>query len=426
MIHKVSDHLFKYSRLANFALTLLLTGAIGVTRVSYADDEFEKGFGSAGGLTAEDKSFTESDRTKLGGRLWTELQHYQFNSTALPSYLSFPNTLWLYIDSTLKNDLRVYGKIRSTVDPTISAGAVSPLTGTALSSSQTDLEELKLIFNVKKSVFFTVGKQKIKWGSGKLWNPTDFLNTERRNLLYADDRRLGVSLLKAHVPLGAANFYLIERFDSATQVDKLQHALRAEIPMGPTELCLSASAASNMKPIYGADFSAAVWDFDLYGEVSYTGGSSQVFFSATGAATNPNRALLNWATGVSYDLKYSDTDTLTLGLEYFSNDAGYSSTSDYLYVFAGGGYVPFNLGTRYGAFTAYLPKPGSWEKLSFTLSNIMNLSDQSVVTKFNTAITALDDLTIDLGFSAHYGNSSGEFRYGNQLWDASLRFLVDF
>ncbi len=389
-------------------------------------DEFDKGFSAEKGLTQDEKDAMESERLKVGGRLWSEFQHFQLNSTALPSYFFNPNTVWVYLDSRLRNDIRTYFKLRAIYDPTVTQGGTSPLTGLAMQQTRTDLEELKLMFNLKKTAFFTIGKQKIKWGSGRLWNPTDFLNIERRDLLFSEDRRLGVALIKTHIPIKDSNFYLIQRIDNSFQVDKIQHAVRAEIPIGPAEIIASASFASTSKPLYGLDVSSAIWDFDVYGEVSYTGGSSLSFYSATGRYTDPNRPVTQAVGGISYDFKYSDSDAMTFALEYFYNDAGYTSTSDYASVFAYGGYQPFVLGNRYGSFLVNLQSPGSLEKWGFMLSNIANLMDMSAITKLNIGYTGLGDLRVDLGLTAHYGNSNGEFKFGNQLWDASLRFLVDF
>ncbi|MBY0470404.1 hypothetical protein K2X30_04485 [bacterium] len=397
-------------RVSSFFILLLATVASAEEfPFKSGDAEFEKGFGDKKGLTQADKDFVEADRLKIGGTLWNEATFAQVGTgTAANGYFFNPNSLWVYFDARLKGDVRGVMKFKTIFDPTLTDGATNPLTGSTSRRTQTDLEELKILFSANKKVFFTIGKQKIKWGAGKFWNPTDFLNSDRRNFLYSTDLRSGISQVKTHVPLGASNLYMIQGLDQADKIDKVRHSLRAEVPLGGKgEISASTSFKKESHPRYGIDVSSAVGDFDVYGEAAYVGTSS-------------------WVLGVSYDAVYAESDTITFGLEYFENGAGYSSTSDYTAVFTSGAYQPFYLSRRYGMFMVYLPKPGNWNHTTFTIFNLLNLSDYSALTRVEALFTAMDDLSINVAVGAHYGNGDGEFKIGGQNLDASVRLMLDF
>lgn len=383
-----------------------------------SEKEFQEGFGAEGGISQLDKADADKDRLKIGGELWTQLQYFGLQGQAgRKGYLFNPNTLYLYFDSRLREDTRAYVRLMSVYDPTASNGGVSPFTGQALKETQVGIEEMKLLFNIDKTVFFTIGKQKIRWGSGKFWNPTDFLNSSRRNLLYNEDRRLGVNLIKTHLPLGSANLYLVNRIEGTTDPGLVHHALRAEMPIGTAELSATGSVQRGQSPVLGMDLSSALWELDAHMEVSHVTENS---------ADGSGRPLTHVTTGISYDYKYSDQDMLSVSLEYFRNDGGLTETSGYVRVLLAGGYQPYFLARDYGMLMLYLPTPGRWEHVSFTLFNIMNFSDRSAASKFMATLTHIQNLNVDLGLTGHYGNPDGELKLGGQWMDADVRLRVAF
>src|SRR2546430_1200152 len=77
-------------------------------------------------------------------------------------------------------------------------------------------------------------RQKMKGGTGHLWNPTDALNAQRRDPLQPFDLRPGVNALKLHIPVEKYgwNFYLyglLDTPDPANVIGKLGAAARAGI-----------------------------------------------------------------------------------------------------------------------------------------------------------------------------------------------------
>jgi hypothetical protein len=374
-------------------------------------EEFEKGFGETKGISEAEKSGADDDRLKIGGRLASDL--YILGSGSRDQ-LSNPNTLWIYLDARLRHGIRAYVKARGVVEGTGTPAANEEIGSQAIPASNSDVEEMKLFFNASGKAFFTLGKQQVRWGSGKFWNPTDVLNATPRDFLYSDDRRSGVSLLKTHVPYGAANFYLVQSFRGATRTSELGHAARVEIPILISELALTAAKLPQQSGVFGADLSAGLGDFDVHGELAWSD-----------AAGRPS-GHTSWVAGASYELPYLDNDVLGFTLEYFRNADGVTSTAAYLPALATGAYVPFRLARDYALFMIYAPTPGNWNHTSLSLFNVFNLTDGSWLTKLSVGFTLMQDLALDMGVSGHFGNKAGELRLGDQKYDLNARVKVDF
>jgi hypothetical protein len=373
----------------------------GASSPPSASDEFEKGFGASSGISESEKSSADEDRLKIGGNL--QLDAYGIAANDEQYFLGL-NTLRIYLDARLRNDIRAYVAARGVVE---SSGPV-PAAGAPIPASKSEVEEMKLFFNANKKVFFTAGKQKIKWGSGKFWNPTDFVNARPRDVLYSDDLRSGLNLLKTHVPVGAANLYLVNRFEDARRLDEIGTALRAEIPVGSSEFAISVASIDGRES-GGLDVSAAAGPIDVHGEFALIG-TSEDFVE-------------RWVAGASYEASVFDNDLFGISLEYYRNGLGQSGKASWAFVTD---YEAFNFAREYAMLMLYLPTPGSWNHTSFTLFNLFNLSDGSAISKASASFMLMQDLTLTPSFGWHFGPSDGETRVGGQKWDASLAALVKF
>ncbi|MFP2934815.1 hypothetical protein ACLESO_58860, partial [Pyxidicoccus sp. 3LG] len=162
--------------------------------------------------SAFDSDEAVDDPLKIGG------QFYLRGNVAATEGVSFGNTAFSaptlvdgYFDARPTDRLRGFVVGRLTYDPTraTQTGDGVPPNPRVL------LDQAWLRFDLERTVFFTVGKQHVKWGTGQVWNPTDFLSPQRRDPLAFVDLRTGVSMLKVHVPWEARgwNFYAIGVLD---------------------------------------------------------------------------------------------------------------------------------------------------------------------------------------------------------------------
>ena len=205
----------------------LLSVAIIVSSISFAEefpsgsaqveDDFEKGFSKSKGMQDEDHRMVEADRLKIGGYLQTEYMAYQLENAAAQDFIISPMTLEMYLDAQMKNDVRAFFKGRLIHDSSVNEALPSPLTGGVQKQNNSYLDEMKISFHSHRKIFWTVGRQKIKWGASKFWNPTDFLNLQKYDFLRQEDLRSGISMVKAHIPWRDANFYVLGVNEAAAE-----------------------------------------------------------------------------------------------------------------------------------------------------------------------------------------------------------------
>ena len=386
------------------------------------------------------------DSLAIGGLLYLRAEYAALERGAPETFaLSTPNLLDLYLDARPSDRVRAYVRTRAYYDPTIEEGSLDAF-GRERERTRILLDQLWVKTDVLETVYVTAGQQRIKWGTGRFWNPTDFANQARLDPLAVLDERTGVPLLKLDVPVESLgwNFYALGLFENATAPDQVGGAARAEIVVGEMETSLSAALRKDNPLRLGADVSFALWDFDVRGEVAVQHGVTKPFFRgdldpATLTLPEAYSREDDWipqaVVGLELPILYSDQDSVILGAEYFFNDAGYASADLYPWLILGGSlpfpidgespdpaavdasaqqqalFEPLYNGRHYGAAYVLLQAPGTWDDTTFVLSTIGNLSDRSFLTRFDYRVLFLQYLRFDAHVAAHYGEN-GELHYG--------------
>lgn len=333
--------------------------------------------------------------------------------------LSSSNILDVFLDSRPSDRLRGYVQGRLYFDWSVTEGDLSDY-GEELDPTTVLLDQAWVKFDIGRTVFVTAGQQRIRWGAGRFWNPTDALNNQALDPLAFFDVRTGVSLLKVHVPIGSTtNLYAVGNLDGANALDEVGGAFRAETVIGLTELSVSAAARKDQPLRLGADMSTGIGLFDLHAELALLHGVTDPFYEGSldfetfELPTETSREddwIPQLATGAEITLRLGDEDNLSLGAEYFYNDLGYDSAELYPWLLFNGQFKPFYLGRHYVAGYAYLPSPGQLDETSFTLSSLNNLSDGSSVVRFDWRQTALNWLSVST-YASYYFGDAGEFHY---------------
>lgn len=333
--------------------------------------------------------------------------------------LDSPNLLDVFLDARPDDRTRAYISGRLYHDWSVNDGDLSAY-GTELTQTSVSLDQLWVKFDVAHRVYVTAGKQRIKWGTGRFWNPTDFMNQQARDPLAVFDTRTGVSLLKVHVPVGSTvNLYGIANVEGASKLDEVGGAARAEAAFGTSEASLSVAARKDQPLRLGADLSTAVWLFDLKVEGAVLHGDPSSYWEGTfdiDTFTTPTEVSRkdDWIPQVvgsaEITFKIGDDDTLSLGGEYFYNDAGYDDPDLYAWLLLNGQYTPFYVGRQYAGAYLLLPAPGKLDDHTFSLSALSNLSDQTAVIRLQHAWSALSWLNIT-SYAAVYLGDQGELFY---------------
>ena len=361
------------------------------------------------------------DILDIGGRLFLRFDWApRRGEAATDAPFSSPNLVDLYFDARPNDRLRAYIRGRLRYDPTIDENP-DGFTLQSQDKLQAQLDQLWLKFDVARSVFVTIGRQPIKWGSGRFWNPSDFINQQVRDPLAIFDQRLGVTLLKLHVPIESEgwNLYAIAALDDATSLEKIGGALRAEILIGQTEITASGFFAKDAPVRLAADVSSGVWLFDLRAEAAVQKGIDTPFYRLAGGADPFDNVevvdrekdwIVQVVAGAEISLNYSDEDSVTVGVEYFFNDAGYRDPALYTFLAFNGQLNPLYVGRHYTGLYAVLFGPGSWNDTNFIFSGIANLSDRSFLARLDHSVRLLTYLDLNTFVAAHFGNR-GELRY---------------
>ena len=388
---------------------------------------------------------------QIGGQLYLRMQTTASGGQAPAAWsLSAPSLLDLYLDARPNPRVRAFILGRMSYDPTLppnaavlSAGqtasngafasATSPTGFSTFSNTRgpaTLLDQMWIRFDILEHVFVTAGKQHVRWGTGRFWQPTDYLHQEKRNPLDVFDARPGTTMLKLNIPWEEKgwNFYgfmVAEDPNAPTPtLGQVAGAFRAEVVVAGVELGADTYLRKGSKPRYGFDMSTGIYDFDVYADVAVRPGDDfEHEFPVTSAT--PNGGLFGFTGyetqavgGLSYSRKYNDNDMWTVGVEYFYNHPGYDSASAYPTLlqaaFLSGdtsAFPFFYLGRQYGAVYLTLPAPYSWNYTTFTLSTLANLSDESFITRLDYSVTILTHLSVEAFAGVHYGHLGGEFRF---------------
>jgi hypothetical protein len=404
------------------------------------------------------------DWLKLGGLAYLRALT-SWTQTVAPSDWVFdaPMLLDVYLDARPNDRVRAFALGRLHYDPagtgtrTLALGLPATPT-TSGATSRAVLDQLWIKFDAAGTVFFTAGKQHVKWGTGRFWNPTDYLHPIRRDPLSQYDERAGVTMVKAHLPWEKRgwNFYGIALLDdlsgglqpdgSVTTVSTLGqvgYGGRAEVVLGNVELAVDGMAQQGHQPRFGVDGSFPLWELDLHFEVALRRGRDLPRWEEVPGTTAADPIMSRYrlkqfdgltpaaVAGLEWTWKYSDQDTLTLGGEYSYDASGYAAADIYPFLLATTylplyrplvanlvlpdqrpAFTPFYLARQYVGLYGYLPAPGSWNNTSFTLSALGSLTDGSGVIRLDHFVVINTYLRVETFVAAHVGQAGGEFRFG--------------
>jgi hypothetical protein len=386
------------------------------------------------------------DPLRLGGQLYLRAVS-TWNDGVDPGdwTLAAPSLLDVYLDARPNERVRAFALGRMAYDATLEGvdAALPAAADPALedffraqSGGNPDamLDQLWVNFDVGRRVFVTAGRQHVKWGVGRFWNPTDYLHAAPRDPLAVFDRRTGTTLVKLHLPWEARgwNAYGILALEDTgagprptRRLGALGAGGRAEVVLGTVELGADALVRDGREPRFGLDVSLGVWELDLYAEAALrSGGTVERWRLAPGPAPTLERIDHDGLTpqvvaGATWSAKYSDEDVVTVGAEWFWDDTGYRDAAIYPYLLAvpslqpgaPSPFSPFYLGRHQAALFATLPAPGSWNDTTFTLSALGNLSDRSFVVRLDHSVLALTYLRVETFVAGHLGERGGVYRF---------------
>lgn len=240
------------------------------------------------------------------------------------------------------------------------------------------------------------GRQRIAWGTGKLWNPTDLLNPYQPATVEREERR-GVDALYGRLALGD-----LSQAELAWAPEERwpEHFLLGRLKTNRSGWDMSVlggkAASSTDSWVLGGDFAGTLLEGTLHGELSYTDLKTRTPF---------------WKAGLGFDYTFT-SDTRLWGLkdaavvvEYFHNGAGVDETARYDFGRLRGG-REIALGRNYVGMTVSKDPHPLWKLECAVLANA---GDGSILAMPSLTWNALDDLHLTAGFQRFGGPKRAEF-----------------
>lgn len=319
-----------------------------------------------------------------------------------------PALVDIYLDATPGSSFRGFVVGRLVYDPL----------DEDMSGPRVILDQLWLRFDLASRVFFTLGRQQIKWGSSRIWNPTDFLQQPNPQPLEAFDLRTGVDMLKVNIPWEAlsSNLSIIATADlNGPEGQRLRYggAVRAEVAIGLSELAATAAFQQGRRPRYGLDWSMGAGPFDLNAELALVRDTPAGLWRRDGdgfARREFGGPKLLASAGMSTQFRFADVYRAALRLEGFYNSLGYDDRSFLTWLIAQDDFRPLFFGRYYAmgqlSFTRrslYVP--------TLNITTLANVLDRSFYGRVDFMVVPIAEMKIFTFVEAPFGERGGEFRF---------------
>ncbi|QRN95011.1 hypothetical protein JRI60_38875 [Archangium violaceum] len=319
-----------------------------------------------------------------------------------------PALVDVYLDAKPSENVRSFVRGRLLYDPL----------DRALSTPTIQLDQLWVRFGIADHVFITAGRQQLKWGSSKVWNPTDFLRQPNPLPLDTFDLRTGVDMLKVNIPWEAmaSNLWLIATADlrgPESQPIRYGGAARAEMVLGPSELSLTAVFQQGRRPRYGVDWSIGLERIDLNAEVALVRDSSTPLWEHTGTDFVPRtlgEPKVLASGGIATSFRFADIYRVNPRLEVFYNQLGTDDRALLTWLRSTNDFQPLYFGRFYGMAQIAIARRSILEP-TLLLTLLANVRDDSYLSRVDFNLLPLRDVYVQAFLEAPFGARGSEFRF---------------
>lgn len=243
-----------------------------------------------------------------------------------------------------------------------------------------------------------IGRQRISWGSGRVWNPTDIFNPiNPANFGKIEKDGADAALLKLY--LGQlTDLQLV--YNAEHDFDSSNYAVRFRTNVLGYDLAILAGSVDK-QPITGGDFTGDVWTAGIRGEALISKDPSK-----------PRGYYVRWILGMDYQF----TDKLYGLFEYYHNGQGTLDRYNY-------DLTSLYEGRILNVAKDYLALSGSYQLtplVTIMLSSISNFDDGSGYLSGTVTYSASDNTSLSLGSLYSYGKKLTEYWYYPQAYYLKL------
>jgi len=234
---------------------------------------------------------------------------------------------------------------------------------------------------------FVIGKQRIAWGTGYIWNPTDVFNRFAFSFAIAEEERRGVKAIRASVPLDA-----LSGVEGVVLVGK-------NWEIAPKAVKGFANFANYDLSLSFVDYcdGGSQFGFDAVGELFGLGVRSEIALINNLDIDAYAQIVLGW--------NYTFENGVGIDMEYFHNELGKTDRSEYDWnaIFAGdiyslaSDYVYFDLNNMLDELT------------TIRLDLILNIVDGSNIVYPSFSRSLSDNLDMSIEMMLRNGVDGAEF-----------------
>ncbi len=242
---------------------------------------------------------------------------------------------------------------------------------------------------------FTLGRQVISWGSGRVWQPTDLFNPINPANIFKYERD-GVDAFTAKYYLGSfSDIEVVANFRE--NIEDNNYAIRIRTNTSGYDMSFMSGYFDN-RAVLGGDFAGNLYDAGLRGEVLYS-------FENKEDRVSYVKAVL----GIDYQI----TADLYAMLEYQFNGEGKSDKSKYEYLRLAFGEIQ-NLSKNYLTQQVSYKLSALW---NVSANMLQNLNDGSGYFGGIVAYSWLENINLKLAGMYFYGDDKTEYsNYGTALY----------
>lgn len=301
------------------------------------------------------------------------------------------------------------------------------------------LKEFFIDANANRKVYFRIGKQVLKWGRTYFWNPTDFINIEKREFLDMYRYREGVYGARVHVPFGARqNIYMFMNCSEADNADDVGAAFKYEFLIKNTEASFSSYIKRHVGHAFGVDISYRLLGVDVNSEVSFFNEDHHLYVDIMDGSPlimeDEDKGSLRLSIGIAKTFDYKLNDRISLIYEFFYNEAGYDKNifkndAAVLLLFFNDEdeilYEPNYHGRFYSALFFSIDKYPVPDMM-INLSALNNMSDRSFVLVPGLSYSPVDHFTLTFNINIFAGPEKAEYTYEGTAVAADLSVEIEF
>lgn len=234
-----------------------------------------------------------------------------------------------------------------------------------------------------------IGRQRIAWGSGRIWNPTDLFNPINPANFYKVEKD-GADAVSATYYLGSFSDLNVV-FNLSEKLKNSNYGFRLRTNYQTYDIAMIGGYFDN-RVIGGLDFAGNFFDAGLRGEGI-----------ASFNENNYKDSFLKYILGIDYQF----TSKLYALLEYHYNGEGKTNKFNYQFRRLINGEI-LNLSKNYiAASVQYQLHP----LLSLTLTNTTNLEDKSGFLSGEANYSLTEDIYLKLGGQYFFGDDFTEYWY---------------